>query len=266
MSRTRASAFAASVLPTPASPSSSSGFSSCEREKERGRQPAIGQVLGVAKAALELVDGGDRHVLTVRAVRRHRPSPMSRAPNSGTSTLDPRRPLDPTPPQDGHVDASRPRSATADHRCSPGRHRSSCRSVDPDGRARDSRGTNTCWRCLGRSSAPVEPGTPGSHDAVDMAGPVDDDGRRSFRRRRGGVQRSATAGSRARRADRDADARAKRVLSSAERPRRSRATTATTRCRSASSAPRPARRDARSAQATSAESLRCLARSGPRRR
>ena len=61
----RASAFAASVFPTPASPSSSSGFSSRKREVERGREPAVGQVVRLAQRALELVDRLESHFRTL---------------------------------------------------------------------------------------------------------------------------------------------------------------------------------------------------------
>ena len=66
VAETAASADASSVLPTPASPSSRSGFPA--RARTARRQAAVGHVGLLAQRGCQLVDGGRRHRFTISAV------------------------------------------------------------------------------------------------------------------------------------------------------------------------------------------------------
>ena len=75
MSSAAASALAASVLPTPASPSSSSGWGSRTAQNSAVARPVVGEVVGAVEPRAQRVDVGDergdvgRHAVTMRGRR-----------------------------------------------------------------------------------------------------------------------------------------------------------------------------------------------------
>ena len=133
-----ASAFAASVFPTPASPSSNTGFSSTSPRKSAVARPRSGRV-GAAQRRVELVDRPERHHRSVVDAPRPRPRPPSR-PEPGARlvvsttfplwTYVPRPRIPPRRAPRGAA-ASRPGSARRDSRLEAGRSRGPRRSTVP---------------------------------------------------------------------------------------------------------------------------------------